>query len=441
MSSKQFFSEYLKYVGDTESPVIFHRWAIISAISASIGRRAYVPLGHYKIWANTFTLLIGVSGSRKDSAINIAKALMKAAGYSNFSSNKTSKEKFISDLCEANFRVSPEDEDALQGLKDIGNIRISDVESKPAECFIALGEFQDFLGQNNLDFITMLGALWDMPDNYEHRIKSGKSPKVDRPTVSILGGSTPTGFSLIFPPEIVGQGFLSRILLIYGEPTFKKIAWPTRPTANPSLVSRLRLIRTMHSDTKITLTPEAKEKIKQIYHVNLVLNDPRLVSYQSRRHIHLLKLCAILSCMNNLPTDGLVANLQTREEAQLGVVNVQNVLEANTILYYTEQRMPLALGEFGHGKYSEVSNAIMDDLNRSKKPKSIPELWKIVGHDLNTQKDLLDIMRGLQSTGKVQIITSGNMTRFLPDRHHTSYFGDEFLSGDILTDEEVLLTK
>ena len=135
-------------------------------------------------------------------------------------------------------------------LADILDCKVSDTNSKPAECFIALGEFADFLGQNNIDFITMLGALWDVPDQYEHRIKTGKSPFVDRPIVSILGGSTPTGFSLTFPPDIIGQGFLSRLLLIYGEPTGKRIAWPSRPSLDGRLVDRLKHIRSIPNESE-----------------------------------------------------------------------------------------------------------------------------------------------------------------------------------------------
>lgn len=422
MSSKEFFDLYFEHVGDTESPMIFHRWAILSSISAALGRNAYVELGHYKIYPNMFNMLIGVSGCRKDSAINISKKLLKKAGYDCFSSNKTSKEKFISDLCDRNSLPN----DGSIDLTDLGNMRVDDLLSRPAECYIALGEFQDFLGQNNLDFITMLGALWDMPDTYEHRIKTGRSPNVDRPTVSILGGSTPTGFSLIFPPEIVGQGFLSRLILIHGEPTFKKIAWPKRPKDDPRLIQRIKEIMGIKVDTKFDMTDSAYDMIGEIYETNIVMDDPRFTSYQSRRHIHLLKLCAVLSCLNF--------------DSPIGLITKENVLEANTILYYTEQRMPLALGEFGRGRNSEVSNAIMENLTKANKPLSMQDLWRIVGHDLNSIKDLQEIMRGLQSTEKIQAITitesNVQASGFLPNKKRVDYFKAHMLAPHILTEEE-----
>lgn len=424
MSSKPFFDMYFEHIGDTEAPFIFHRWSIITSLAAVLGRRGYISLGHYKIYPNMFSMLVGVSGCRKDSAINISKALLKQAGYKYFSSNKTSKEKFISDLCDRNKKEMETEEGLLLAME---NCTIEDSNSKPAECFIALGEFQDFLGQNNLDFITMLGALWDMPDSYEHRIKTGRSPNVDRPTVSVLGGSTPTGFSLIFPPEIVGQGFLSRLLLVYGEPTFKRIAWPKKPKSDPRLVQKIKEIVAMKNDTNFIISPEAVKLITRIYQTNISLEDPRFASYQSRRHIHLLKLCSVLSCMNM----GL---------GEFATVTAQNVLEANTILYYTEQRMPLALGEFGRGKYSEVSNAIMEELSKASTPLGLMDLWKVVGHDLTNIQELAGIMKSLQGTEKVQTVLDkeAGMQKFLANKKRKSYFSKDLLCPDILTEEEML---
>ena len=422
MSSRDFFDMYFDYVGETESPMIFHRWSIITSVAASLGRRGYVQLGHYKIWPNMFSMLVGVSGCRKDSALNIAKALMKESGYNKFSSNKTSKEKFVSDLCDRNHLA--DDTDTRDLIQEIMDCKVSNTTSKPAECFIALGEFSDFLGQNNIDFITMLGALWDVPEQYEHRIKTGKSPFVDRPIISILGGSTPTGFSLTFPPDIIGQGFLSRLLLIYGEPTGKRIAWPSRPSLDGNLVDRLKHIRTIPNESELTVQPDAKKLIGQIYNNNVAVNDPRFSSYQSRRHVHLLKLCGALSCLN------------MDNNSCMGDITKDNVIEANTILHYTETRMPLALGEFGRGKNADVSNLIMEELVRAHDPVSIQQLWRIVGHDLNTMMDLNSIMSGLISTEKVQVVVVGNKNLFLPNHKKAASYKAEFLNKDILTDEE-----
>ncbi|MFK5283171.1 hypothetical protein ACI3PL_26730, partial [Lacticaseibacillus paracasei] len=77
----------------------------------------------------------------------------------------------------------------------------------PAESFIAADEFNNFIGLGNTDFISILGELWDYEGVYDYRLKNSKSVFIPYPTISILGGNTPTGFSQAFPPESIGQGF------------------------------------------------------------------------------------------------------------------------------------------------------------------------------------------------------------------------------------------
>ena len=114
-----------------------------------------------------------------------------------------------------------------------------------SEMFIMADEFNDFFGNGNIEFFSLLGTLWDFNGTYRNRIKNGKSVSISNPTVSILGGNTPTGFSLAFPSDILGQGFFSRILLIYGEPNGRRIAFPPAPSQarTSALVETLRNIK------------------------------------------------------------------------------------------------------------------------------------------------------------------------------------------------------
>jgi len=79
--ARDFFNNYYDYVGDTESPLIFHRWSILSGVAASLGRRCHIPLGYYKIYPAMYTMLVGASGTRKSSATSLAAKVLKD-GYS-----------------------------------------------------------------------------------------------------------------------------------------------------------------------------------------------------------------------------------------------------------------------------------------------------------------------------------------------------------------------
>jgi len=410
--AQDFFDTYYAYVGQTEAPMVFHRWSILSCVSACLSRKCYVPLGHFKIYPSMYTMLVGTSGTRKGVSISLARNLLKRAGYQYFAADKTSKEKFILDLMECNH--------GIHGVSDLMDVNIEDTNTRTAETFIVSDEFQDFLGLNNLDFITLLGRLWKVRDEYEHRIKTGKSAVVKKPLVSILGGSTPTGFSLAFPPEIIGQGFLSKLLLIYGDVTDKRISWPAPidDTLGLKLVATLKnLIDLPEFVYGITVT--ARDLLSTIYQAHVRVNDPRFSSYENKRHEHLLKLCAIICSLNKGRT-----------------VTTDHVLAANTILYYAERRMPLALGEFGKGKFSEAGNAVMEALNRSRVPLALMDLWKIVAQDLNSQNDLVGVLRGLQTLDKIQTVENEGVIKFLPKRTTVEYFDNKLLLKGFLTKEE-----
>src|SRR5690554_3711411 len=185
-----FVSKYLRVTGGTEVPTFFRRWSILASLGAWIGRDAYFQHGDMKVYPNMYVMLLGVPGTRKSSAIKRAKKVLQAAGFNSFSSEKTTKEKFLLDLAGA------EDEGGT-GLDDFLDFDLGELH---AESFIAADEFNDFFGNNILEFVSLLGVLWDYDGVYKSRIKTGVSVEIDNPTISILSGNTQTTFANTFPP-------------------------------------------------------------------------------------------------------------------------------------------------------------------------------------------------------------------------------------------------
>jgi len=122
--------------------------------------------------------------------------------------------------------------------------------------------------------------------------------------------------------------------------------------------------------------------------------DVRFTSYFTRRYTHLIKLCIVCAAAKGKQ-----------------VIDVGEVMLANTILAYTEHFMPKALGEFGKAKNADVANRILGILQKSYIPIDGPDLWKQVSSDLNAQEELQKLLAGLLTAGKVQWIkrtTSGS---------------------------------
>jgi energy-coupling factor transporter ATP-binding protein EcfA2 len=410
-----FFDMYFEYTKETECPKFYHRWAAISGIGALLGRDYFFQHGHFQVNPNMYTMLIGNPGTRKSTAIKILKQLLVQTGYHTIAADKTTKEKFLLDM--AAYLEAPEGENILeQNLFGEGDSDESLLTKQPAECYIAADEFNDFMGNGNIEFISLLGTLWDYSGVYRSRIKTGKSVAVPNPTVSLLGGNTPTNFAMAFPPEIIGQGFLSRLILIYGEPTGKKITFPKAPNAGDTkiLVDYLLAVKN-NSKGAATLTHGAEKLLDKIYKSWPGLEDYRFESYANRRFTHLLKLCVVCS-----------ATRCAREIAE------EDVILANTILTHTEMLMPKALGEFGKSKHSDVAHKVMEVLDSATMPIPFKDIFKYVQNDLDKISELADIMKNLQIADKVQVVNGA----FLPKRRAVIGVTNDTIDSNLLSEEE-----
>lgn len=415
-----FFQQYLEYTADTEVPTFFHRWSAIAGLGAYLGRDFHFQHGHFSVYPNMYCMLIGNPGTRKSTAIKVIKRVLKGAGYDTIAANKTSKEKFMQDLAEAAFSSSLADNDMDAILdKNLWGKEVSN--DSPAECFIMADEFNNFMGQGNLEFISLLTELWDYEGTFSNKIKTGKSIAIVEPTISILGGNTPTGFSSAFPTEILGQGFFSRLLLIYGEPNGRKITFPKAPDVllTGELITSLQKIK-INCSGPCSLTPAAELLMEKIYTGGHELEDIRFESYFSRRFQHLIKLCLVLTA----------GRLSTQ-------ISERDVIVANTILTHTEHLMPKALGEFGKARNSDVSHKIVSLLDGATQVVSFKEIWTHVRSDLETQGALSDLLRNLMAADKLQAAGGG----FLPKKKVVVQLSNDVLDYSILTQEEKDIRK
>lgn len=413
-----FFNHYISYMADSagEVPAFFNRWSLISGIGALLGRKYYLSHGNFQINPNIYCMLIGSPGTRKSSAIKLLKKFMLAAGYDKIAASKTTKEKFLMDLAGIGEDDSSADTQSILDQKLWGD----DPEIKEdAELFVMADEFNNFFGNGNIEFLSLLGELWDCDGIYESRTKNFKAVKVYNPTVSILGGNTPTNLALAFPPEIIGQGFFSRILLIYGEPNGRKIAFPKVPSAAAAgeIVEYLRRIKALSGG--VTLSDEAEKLLERIYTEITGFPDVRFESYSTRRFNHLIKLCLITAA----------SRLSNKIERG-------DVIYANTVLVHTEHLMPKALGEFGKSRNSDISHRIITLLESADGLMTFKDIWKHVSSDLEKMQDLATMLQNLVSADKIQNVKVGATAGFLVKRLLKLEHNTEFVNFDLLTPEE-----
>lgn len=425
------FDLYFQYVDGTEPPAVFHRWSIIGCVGAFLGRQMYFPFGGSRLFPNQYIMFVGDPGTRKSSAIKRATKLISAAGYDKFGAQKTSMEKFLLDLqdggigvdevaADAGFRKSKKEAlDVLMALNLKGDGGVQDEE--PREMFVAADEFNNFLGSGNITFQSLLGELWDWdePDRfYKQRLKNSKSVSIYQPTINILAGNTPSSFADCFPLASIGQGFMSRLILVHGESTGLKITFPKEPSEKlkEQIVSHLQKMK-MVCQGPVTMNSDAASALDMIYRGWPNLEDQRFQHYSTRRFTHLLKLTMIVAACR-LSTNFMV----------------EDVLYANTILSFSETTMPKAIGELGKSRNSEAANKIMQTLYSAREAKSITDLWKVVQNDLDKIGDLAALLVNLQQADKIQTVRAvtgkdGFLAKQKPMSRTAPYTNFEILKG------------
>lgn len=377
-TDEDFFSKFLDFTTGTEVPTFFYRWSAIAGLGAWLGREVYIQFGATKIYPNVYVLLMGDAGTKKSTAIKRMKKLLKDASYNTFSAEKTSKEKFLLDL--------GEEEEPADGDDFLNSGLFGSDESR--EVFIAADEFNDFFGNNILDFVSMLGVLWDFDGIYENKIKNGQSVRIPYPFVSILGGTTATTFAQTFPQEIIGQGFFSRVIAVHSLPTGLRITWPPEEDQDKKkeLLDHLIKMKTCHTG-KMEFSPEAKELVNTIYQEWEKIDDVRFESYANRRLVHLFKIILIHTM------------------ARLGSqVEVEDVIKANTVLHHAECSMPKAYGEFGQSRNSSLTHKIIQILDMHGDAMEIHQLWAKVQNDFDRMQSFQELLQGMAQAHKIQSI-------------------------------------
>lgn len=411
LAKESFFDLYFRYVGNTEVPTFYNRWCPVACIGAMLGRQCWFIHGHWTLYPNMYVMLIGEPAARKTTAIGLARKMLQWTGYDRFSADKSSKERFLYDLLNA-------DPDAPADVEEMMELTLEE----PSERFVVADEFTDFVGKHNLEFLTMLSRLWDSLDEYKHPKLHGKSIVVPKPTVSILSASQPEMLYSAFPPEAIGQGIMSRFLMVYGEPTGKKITFPDPPRKEHifALLTRLNEIKAKVVGP-ITMTATAAILLDEMYNNAVGVDDYRFSHYNNRRFTHLVKLSMILAAMD------------CRTQIQ-----TQDAIRANTLLHVTESRMPRALGEFGKSKNSDIANKIISIMQKRKKPMTTKFLFKELSNDVERYEQLIDIMQNMMKAEKIKSIRVKDVVGFVPHLGIRQEWKEGLLDLEFLTAEEYL---
>lgn len=401
----EFLNLYLQYVEETESPRLFHIWSALSGIASCLGRRIYLPFGTGDIFPNIYVLLVGPPAVKKSSAMLRTRKLLTKSTSIRFAPDDTSGkhqgllvamagkkdeqeeqlfeeiEKFNSSLASGLGTNGHEVLNKLSGF----NLDIKDKETM----YVTSEEFTSFIGTNNTEMLTFLLRMWD---GSEYRYALTKSEVfLEEPLLNIVGCTTPTALAKALPTEAVGQGFMSRVILVYSYTKYKRIPWPVIDKELEQPIQDLFSILFNSFEGEFEISPEAKKYFEeQLYDKQLKFNDPRFLHYKDRRHQHLLKVAMLLAASR------LSKRLERRD-----------LEESDFILEITEAGMPDALGEYGLSPLANAKQKMTDIIKSVKGTINKEQLWAFMHRDMTIANFSLALSE-LSNTGVINEVQTND---------------------------------
>jgi len=193
------FSEYVLQNLDVETwlPSLYKQFAWITILSTVINRGVYLKYSKRRIYPNTFTMLIGGSGTGKGVVIDdVVRSMLYDVDP---------------DLLLPEY-VTPE-----SLLKYLSNRSRGIIATDEATTLLSTKEYM----RDMSDYLTY---LYNAHKEYIqiHRVKKSRTYMIERPYLNILIGVQPRVIKRIVNYYDIASGFLQRFYIVYAEPEKEK---------------------------------------------------------------------------------------------------------------------------------------------------------------------------------------------------------------------------
>ncbi len=325
--------KYLRYVENTEPPILYHKWTAVMTIAGALKRKCWARWGiEDTLYPNMYTILVGPPGCRKGTAMKIGGGLLKSLGI-RIAPSSVTREALIRQLSEST---------AQETTKQGDHISHASLTIWSPEWSVFLG------GKENMQLIMDLTDWYDCGDDWEYVTKTQGTDIVSGVWVNMFGAITPSTIKSVLPLDAVGGGLASRIVFIYEERIAKRVPDPFEtPELQAIRVELINDLTEIHAlSGKFELTSKAMDFYTDWYlHMEGTNPDMPLMfeGYLNRRQTHLRKLAMIMSVSQS---DDMI-------------IDESHFKRALSLLERTETKMPRNFSGIGSSRDSQLLDDLM----------------------------------------------------------------------------------
>lgn len=378
-------SSYMNYSSSSESPENFHFWTAISVLGGALRRRVWIDQGYFQWTPNFYIVFVAPPGIvSKSTTASIGMRLLKQLPDIQFGPDAVTWQALTQSLASST-------EEIPDGK---GNYL-------PMSCItIVSSEFGTFLNPNDREMVDVLVSLWDgQLGVWEKTTKTQGSDTIVNPWINLIACTTPSWIAGNFPEYMVGGGFTSRCVFVYGDEKRRLVAYPGKEVPKDfskmadDLVHDLEIISTLTGEYQLDAAAEElgeKWYADHYENPNPTLNDPKLEGYKARKQTHIHKLAMVLAASQ-------------RDELIITANDLQRAIDIVTDL---ENQMPQVfrlIGRSGEARYAEMVYTVIARVGVIDRQILTQELMGTLGLD-----EILKGLNALIAAGMVATKQVGN---------------------------------
>lgn len=299
--------DYVAASSQVPSPEIYRLWAAITAISGAFERKVWTMGSAGPIYPNLFTVLVGPPTSGKTNAIRPVRELWAKIPDLHLAPDNVTKASLIDSLSRAIRTV-------VNGSSD-------------AMIFSALAvpcsELGVFFPSYDTDFISTLTHIYDAPSMYVEERRTSGMVEITKPYMTMLAGTQPDFLNSLLPDVAWGQGFTSRLILIYAETAPTVDLFTSIKTDTNNLVQGLN--RIFEYKGQYTWTKNAIDEINAWHKAKgpPAPTHSKLLNYSGRRSVTAMKLSMISSASRG---DSMIVTVEDFERAKDWLIQAEVVM-------------------------------------------------------------------------------------------------------------------
>lgn len=275
--------EFVELTNHLPSPLLFRKWAGISAIAGVLERKVWVRTMNMELYPNLYVVLTGPPGVGKTVATSLVEDLWRAIPGLPVAPKRVTKPSLIDALA-----------DAKRSKVYIDGNQSSHLNYN--SLLLNAGELGVLIPSYDSEFMNILTDLWDCRMYEEKRRGNNLHVTIPKPQLNMLAATTPAYLNQTLPEAAWDQGFLSRTFLIFsGDTTLVDIFadGETDQDKYSKLRSDLKDINSLVG--QYNFSTEARDVIRN-WHMaggHPRPEHPKLVHYIIRRTQQLLKLAMV----------------------------------------------------------------------------------------------------------------------------------------------------